>query len=454
MRDLLPEFLADVARDEAGLSGADIATGTGTPAKAGGFSFQTRFPFAFASGKKNLPGSCSTSGEHGSEDALVGKFLDEASCLNAQIDLFKSDLDDLRVTHGDAGTAVSTKAVAEIARACDEKTSQCSEKAALLKAKIDHLARGGDTFPTDAANRHTQQNRVVETVSAGVRKRFADTVAKYVLRFPNPASTFADTRLTLSFICLSFGNAKLDFQTAREETLKTRYFAKHGGLPDARLVRRALEEEAVTGTAEEMIECFNKTAEAMMAGNGAKRETRPTPLLLLLDAASVGIETSERGVGPVDAGGRVNGVGKHKIVGQQQLQSQHPRDTQAQLDLVRNKRDTALELETGMVQLHSMFLDMAVMIETQGESIDSVETHVARAANFATRSAAALKSARAFQTQRTRRVRIVILKSQHFLPYKTDTFFYLSQMRYACFVVVLIVLVAAAVVASGFRDAM
>jgi hypothetical protein len=94
------------------------------------------------------------------------------------------------------------------------------------------------------------------------------------------------------------------------------------------------------------------------------------------------------------------------------------------------------------------------MIETQGESIDSVETHVARAANFATRSAAALKSARAFQTQRTRRVRIVILKSQHFLPYKTDTFFYLFQMRYACLVVVLIVLVAAAVVASGFRDAM
>ena len=83
-----------------------------------------------------------------------------------------------------------------------------------------------------------------------------------------------------------------------------------------------------------------------------------------------------------------------------------------------------------MVQLHTVFLDMAVMIEHQGEGIDSVETHVAQASSLAQRSNVILRSAREYQKQRTRR------------------------MRYVCVMVFVVVLIAVSVVISGFRDAM
>ena len=399
MRDLLPEFLADVARDEA-LAAAENAIRDASPTKPGGFLTARFWGKARAVERKEDEVSTPTDDERGG-DALLTKFLDEASALNHAIDQWRADLGDLRLTHGKACQAASTKALAEVTKQCEDKTKSASTTAARIKTKIDHLARGGTTFETlvhrDCANassdanaqQRAHQKRVVQTVSLGVRKRF-DAVVD------------------------DFGNLRVAHRKVREETLRTRHFLKHGNIPDPELLSRATEAEG-TGAAERLMDQMVVLAESR---TGKKQVTfaidnyKPKPLEL-----ETRVATSN---------------GHRADDGQQQLSVSKKSEpsSSTSLDLARQKKDLALELETGMVQLHTVFLDMAVMIEHQGEGIDSVETHVAQASSLAQRSNVILRSAREYQKQRTRR------------------------MRYVCVMVFVVVLIAVSVVISGFRDAM
>ena len=48
-------------------------------------------------------------------------------------------------------------------------------------------------------------------------------------------------------------------------------------------------------------------------------------------------------------------------------------DTVAEL---RERRDAVLELERSLLELHQVFLDMAVLVEAQGQMIDNIENQV------------------------------------------------------------------------------
>jgi syntaxin 1B/2/3 len=43
---------------------------------------------------------------------------------------------------------------------------------------------------------------------------------------------------------------------------------------------------------------------------------------------------------------------------------------------IRERRDAVLDLEKSLMELHQIFLDMAVLVEAQGQMIDNIEAQV------------------------------------------------------------------------------
>ena len=138
MRDLLPEFLEDVARDDASARATEAAGGAGEA------------PRGFLARAWSLGKSGSRRGREPKkaprEDHLSARFLAEASAVTAAIEAWRRDLADLRRAHAVAADAASTRALAETRRALLEKTTAASETAACLALAVEALERGGETF--------------------------------------------------------------------------------------------------------------------------------------------------------------------------------------------------------------------------------------------------------------------------------------------------------------------
>ncbi|XP_078440979.1 syntaxin of plants 111 [Wolffia australiana] len=49
---------------------------------------------------------------------------------------------------------------------------------------------------------------------------------------------------------------------------------------------------------------------------------------------------------------------------------------------IQGRHDAAKEIESSLLELHQVFLDMAVMVEAQGEQMDDIEHHVSNAADY------------------------------------------------------------------------
>lgn len=64
---------------------------------------------------------------------------------------------------------------------------------------------------------------------------------------------------------------------------------------------------------------------------------------------------------------------------------------------IQDRHDAAKEIERSLLELHQVFLDMAVMVEAQGEQMDDIEHHVMSASHYVKDGANELKSAKAYQ---------------------------------------------------------
>ncbi|XP_068658526.1 syntaxin-related protein KNOLLE-like [Aristolochia californica] len=64
---------------------------------------------------------------------------------------------------------------------------------------------------------------------------------------------------------------------------------------------------------------------------------------------------------------------------------------------IQDRHDTAVEMEKSLLELHQVFLDMAVMVEAQGEQMDDIEHHVINAANYVKNGTKNLKTAKEYQ---------------------------------------------------------
>ncbi|KAF9661146.1 hypothetical protein SADUNF_Sadunf19G0037400 [Salix dunnii] len=65
---------------------------------------------------------------------------------------------------------------------------------------------------------------------------------------------------------------------------------------------------------------------------------------------------------------------------------------------IQGRHDAAKEIEKSLLELHQVFLDMAVMVEAQGEQMDDIEHHVLNASHYVKDGAKELKSAKDHQT--------------------------------------------------------
>ncbi|PHU14382.1 Syntaxin-related protein KNOLLE [Capsicum chinense] len=64
---------------------------------------------------------------------------------------------------------------------------------------------------------------------------------------------------------------------------------------------------------------------------------------------------------------------------------------------IQDRHDAAKEIEKSLLELHQIFLDMAVMVEAQGEKMDDIEHHVVNAAQYVNDGTKNLKTAKEYQ---------------------------------------------------------
>ena len=55
------------------------------------------------------------------------------------------------------------------------------------------------------------------------------------------------------------------------------------------------------------------------------------------------------------------------------------------------------EIEKNLIELHQVFLDMAALVESQGQQLNNIESHVAHASSFVRRGTDQLQDAREYQ---------------------------------------------------------
>ncbi|KAA8548763.1 hypothetical protein F0562_000447 [Nyssa sinensis] len=64
---------------------------------------------------------------------------------------------------------------------------------------------------------------------------------------------------------------------------------------------------------------------------------------------------------------------------------------------IQDRHDAAKEIERSLLELHQVFLDMAVMVEAQGEQMDDIQHHVMNAAQYVGDGTKNLKTAKEYQ---------------------------------------------------------
>lgn len=64
---------------------------------------------------------------------------------------------------------------------------------------------------------------------------------------------------------------------------------------------------------------------------------------------------------------------------------------------IQGRHDAAKEIEKSLLELHQLFLDMAVMVQVQGEKMDDIEHHVINASHYVNDGTKNLKIAKDHQ---------------------------------------------------------
>ncbi|XP_055802244.1 syntaxin-124-like [Solanum dulcamara] len=64
---------------------------------------------------------------------------------------------------------------------------------------------------------------------------------------------------------------------------------------------------------------------------------------------------------------------------------------------IQERHDAVKEIEKNLIELHQIFLDMAALVEAQGQQLNDIESHVAHASSFVRRGTEQLQEAREIQ---------------------------------------------------------
>ncbi|KAL2458425.1 syntaxin [Forsythia ovata] len=64
---------------------------------------------------------------------------------------------------------------------------------------------------------------------------------------------------------------------------------------------------------------------------------------------------------------------------------------------IQERHEAVKEIEKNLIELHQIFLDMAALVESQGQQLNDIESHVAHASSFVRRGTENLQEAREYQ---------------------------------------------------------
>lgn len=64
---------------------------------------------------------------------------------------------------------------------------------------------------------------------------------------------------------------------------------------------------------------------------------------------------------------------------------------------IQDRHDAAKEMEKSLLELHQVFLEMALLVEAQGEQMDDIELHVMDAAQYVSDGTKNLETAKRHQ---------------------------------------------------------
>ncbi|XP_073028041.1 syntaxin-125-like [Primulina eburnea] len=64
---------------------------------------------------------------------------------------------------------------------------------------------------------------------------------------------------------------------------------------------------------------------------------------------------------------------------------------------IQERHDAVKEIEKNLTELHQIFLDMAALVESQGQQLNDIESHVSHASSFVRRGTEQLQEAREYQ---------------------------------------------------------
>ncbi|KAF5194628.1 Syntaxin-like protein [Thalictrum thalictroides] len=104
-------------------------------------------------------------------------------------------------------------------------------------------------------------------------------------------------------------------------------------------------------------------------------------------------------------------TGESETLLQKAIQEQGRGTVMATVSEIQERFDAVKDIEKSLMELHQVFLDMAVMVEVQGEQLDDIESQVGRASSFVTRGTEQLQVAKKHQrsTRKWTCIAIIIL---------------------------------------------
>jgi len=117
--------------------------------------------------------------------------------------------------------------------------------------------------------------------------------------------------------------------------------------------------------------------------------------------------------------------GTNDVFAQQILNASHAAAKNALLD-IQARHQEILKIEKSINELHQLFVDMAVLVESQGELIDQIEHNVLQSVNYTDKGVQELQTARKYQKKSKKEN---VLPYYH-IPYYFRNYFSFSFTKY------------------------
>ncbi|MQL98855.1 hypothetical protein Taro_031560, partial [Colocasia esculenta] len=95
--------------------------------------------------------------------------------------------------------------------------------------------------------------------------------------------------------------------------------------------------------------------------------------------------------------GRLISTGQSETFLQRAIQEQGEGQVMDSITEIQKRHDAVKEIEKSLMDLHQVFLDMATLVEAQGQQLNDIECNVSHASSFVHRGTEQLEVAREYQ---------------------------------------------------------